>query len=88
MRFVCDKTPGGQAVITQAYNPLTGEVVAFSAPVTFLDPNQLDVLLANFDLYCRMCNHFGQAVAESVDPTAWPSTREEMASFRSTLDSF
>ena len=86
MRFVCDKAPGGQAVITQAFNPVTGTEVTFSPPVVSSDPGQLDTLLANFELLCRVDHHFGQPPVTQVDPTAWPNTREQMAAFRSSLD--
>lgn len=88
MRFVCDKTPGASPMITQALNPITGSEIRISPPFSWDSPEQLDVFVSNLELLCRTSRHFGQPDPTDVDASTWPSTRDQVAAFRSSLDSF
>jgi hypothetical protein len=82
MRFVCDTSPDGSMFVSSACNPVTHTEVHIVPPYRWETWDQLDVLLANFEVYCRVNYHFGGLDPAGVDVSGWPSEAPDVSSFR------
>jgi hypothetical protein len=84
MRFVCETASNGGLYITQVQNPVTHTEVHVVPPYLWETWEQLDVFLANFEVYCRVNYHFGHSDPAGVDPSGWPSEALDVALFRAS----
>jgi hypothetical protein len=86
MRFVCDTDSDGGLFIVLARNPVTHTEVQILPPFRWDTWEQLEVFLANFEVYCRVNYHFGRSDPAGVDVSQWPTEAPDVSSFRAAAD--
>ncbi len=72
MRFVCDTTDDGEAIVLVALNPVTKDEVKISPPFVWKDWEELNVFCRNFEVYCQVTWHFSHSSPSEIDTSRWP----------------